>query len=80
MLANYLRLWYSSHRYIFLTLDMLQKDNSIDIKYKNVTNMNTIKLDKNLLDFIFQFCSVMIFLKIGSETFTNNLTGCDLLL
>jgi hypothetical protein len=37
---------------------MLHKDNIIDIKYKNVTNVNTIKLDKILLDFIFQFCSV----------------------
>jgi hypothetical protein len=46
-----------SGKLIYYT-DMLKKENTIEIKYKNVTSQNTIKLDKVLLDFIFQFCSV----------------------
>ncbi len=39
---------------------MLSKENIVDYKIKQ-NQMNTIKLDVNLLDFIFQFCHVQLF-------------------
>ena len=45
----------SGHK--FFKIDMLLKENIVEYKIKN-NQMNTIKLDVNLLDFIFQFCNV----------------------
>jgi hypothetical protein len=39
---------------------MLQKENQIEGRYKQITSYNGMKVDINLLDFIFQFCSVKI--------------------
>ena len=37
---------------------MLQKENQIEGKYKQINCYNGIKVDINLLDFIFEFSSV----------------------
>jgi hypothetical protein len=44
-----------------LNIDMLIKENQIELKGYLTDQMNTIKIDKNLLDFIFQFCQVKNF-------------------
>ncbi len=37
---------------------MLLKENQIEGRYKPINSYNNIKIDTNLLDFIFQFCTV----------------------
>jgi len=42
-----------------IKLEMLQKENQVEGRYKEISYYNSIKLDINLIDFIFQFCSVL---------------------
>ena len=51
----------------FINSEMLSKENQIESRYKPINYYSNVKIDLNLLDFIFQFCKVKLFFNKGRQ-------------